>query len=332
MSKQAIRWFIVCLLVIVPGTMALAQGGTINAGDVIEGSVTNGTVEYQFTAKAGETLSISLSSDDFDTYLDVLDSSGNVIASDDDSGGGLNSALFFSPPAAGAYTIVVRSFGGSATGSYTLSFSAARVVSLAYNSTTPLVFTAGDAPLQFTLDGQAGDVLNIYTDNGEVDVRISLHDPEGTEFAYDDDGGVGLASYLRRTVLPASGTYRLVVEPYSTSTTGTTNLVVEQTTLVMLGVTPQTITLGSDISTERFAFEAAAGGRYRLTVRANVSATAYVDIELGLYESISLNFTDVLEASAVFEIPESGLFSVSIDDYSWRADSVDYQISITPAE
>ena len=69
-----------------------------------------------------------------------------------------------------------------------------------------------------------------------------------------------------------------------------------------------------------------------MTVRASAVASGDVDIELALYDSISLNFTDVLEASAVFEMVEGGLFTVTILDYSWYVDSVDYQISIAPAQ
>lgn len=330
MSKRVFVCSLVCLLVLLSGTVVLAQGDLINVGDVIQGTVANSTAEYRFDAKAGETLTISLESEDFDTYLEVQDSNGNLVGYDDDGGDGLNSQLLFSPPETGTYTIVVRGFSGNATGSYTLSLSAIQIVSVTYGTTTPLTIAAGDVPFQFTIDGQAGDVLNIYTDNRSVDVRMSLFDPEGAEIYYDDDGGVGVASYLRRVRLPAAGTYRLTVEPFSDSTEGTTNLVVEQTSLEMLSATPVSVLLNEDLSLERFGLEAAGGTLYRMTVQADTAATGSLDVELGLFQAISVSFTDVLEASFVFEIPEDGLYSVKLTSYTWMSDSVNYQVTVTP--
>ena len=53
----------------------------------------------------GGKLQILMSSDEFDTFLKIYDSEGNLIATNDDSGAGYNSALLLSDLAAGTYTV-----------------------------------------------------------------------------------------------------------------------------------------------------------------------------------------------------------------------------------
>jgi hypothetical protein len=69
---------------------------------------------------AANAFQIDLVSNDFDSFLRVLDKNGKELASDDDSGGGLNARLTFTPPAAGTYRIVATSLGAG-TGAFTLS-------------------------------------------------------------------------------------------------------------------------------------------------------------------------------------------------------------------
>jgi hypothetical protein len=76
---------------------------------------------YTFTAVAGITYTVSLSSDDFDAVLVVLDPEGTAVAFDDDGGTGLDARLVFSAATSGAYTIEATTFNAGATGAYTLS-------------------------------------------------------------------------------------------------------------------------------------------------------------------------------------------------------------------
>jgi hypothetical protein len=75
---------------------------------------------YTFQGQAGDRVVISLSSDEFDTYLGVL-RDGAVLASNDDAGGTTNSQVELTLPATGAYAVRVTSFGAGETGRYTLS-------------------------------------------------------------------------------------------------------------------------------------------------------------------------------------------------------------------
>ena len=59
---------------------------------------------------AGKLVRIDVSSDDFDTFLRLLDDDGKILAEDDDSGGGLNSRIVYKISKAGTYKLVVTSF------------------------------------------------------------------------------------------------------------------------------------------------------------------------------------------------------------------------------
>jgi hypothetical protein len=72
----------------------------------------------------GVPVSISLASNNFDTWLGVYDLDTNkYVAFDDNGGGGTNSALSFTPTYGDSYAIVISSsdFSHNATGNYKLS-------------------------------------------------------------------------------------------------------------------------------------------------------------------------------------------------------------------
>lgn len=61
---------------------------------------------------------VSLNSEEFDTYLSILDENGVEIAANDDSGGTLNSVVVFTATSTGTYSINVSSYVEGATGEY----------------------------------------------------------------------------------------------------------------------------------------------------------------------------------------------------------------------
>jgi hypothetical protein len=80
---------------------------------------------YQLNLADITALDVRLDSTDFDAYLVILDSKGNVIDLDDNSGGGTNALISdtFDP---GTYYVVAKPFSGyTATGKYLLTVSPA---------------------------------------------------------------------------------------------------------------------------------------------------------------------------------------------------------------
>ena len=88
------------------------------------------TFQQVLTANVGQRVTIRMASDEFDTYLILLNPNGQVVAEDDDSGAALNSEISsFAPTVSGAYTIEATAFASGESeprpglGSYTLSAS-----------------------------------------------------------------------------------------------------------------------------------------------------------------------------------------------------------------
>ncbi|PSN14258.1 hypothetical protein C7293_12365 [filamentous cyanobacterium CCT1] len=76
---------------------------------------------YRFKGKADQSVVINLISDQFDTYLILVDAKNNVIAYNDDSSGTLNSSITISLPEDGEYTIIATALYSETTGQYSLS-------------------------------------------------------------------------------------------------------------------------------------------------------------------------------------------------------------------
>ena len=95
--------------------------GELEPGDLLMADSTFADV-WELTGVAGEKVVIDVRSDEFDTYLQLLDPAGTKIGEDDDSGGDLNSRLAIMLPATGSYRIVVNSAGHEPrAGRYTIS-------------------------------------------------------------------------------------------------------------------------------------------------------------------------------------------------------------------
>jgi hypothetical protein len=104
--------------------------GTIQIGQVLQGRLEPGDQQaentwvdvWQFQGFAGQTVTIELRSSEFDTYLKLLDTAGNILSEDDDSAGDLDSRIVITLPAQGTYQLFVSNFGDSrSAGLYTLS-------------------------------------------------------------------------------------------------------------------------------------------------------------------------------------------------------------------
>ena len=104
--------------------MALGVGGVVEASlDASDESLPTGErfEEWTYTGRVGESLAITMSSNEVDSYLIVSDpESGHTIAFDDDGGGGLDAAVEFTLAYTGRYSVYATSYGPDEFGSYTL--------------------------------------------------------------------------------------------------------------------------------------------------------------------------------------------------------------------
>ncbi|HEY9642031.1 MAG TPA: tetratricopeptide repeat protein [Coleofasciculaceae cyanobacterium] len=87
--------------------------------------------EYRFAGKKGQSVTISMVSDDFDTVLSLLDSQGKEIATNDDYARTLNSTIVIALPGDGLYKVLARSLSGEG-GNFTVTVKPATAYEQAY--------------------------------------------------------------------------------------------------------------------------------------------------------------------------------------------------------
>jgi len=104
----------------------------LHVGDQVTGTLTASSVlrtddtymnGYFYDARAGEQVTATLRSSDFDSWLTMDQPDGAFRKWDDDGGGGRDSQLTVTFPQAGRYLIVAGTVGKHTTGQYTLSIS-----------------------------------------------------------------------------------------------------------------------------------------------------------------------------------------------------------------
>ncbi|HEU0014133.1 MAG TPA: caspase family protein [Longimicrobium sp.] len=111
-----------------PITAGQAVTGELSPADPVLAEDDSYYEDWTYQGRAGEVLTISMASDEFDTYLVVgtlRNGELERIASNDDSGEGTNSEVTVTLPASGTYTIRANGIGPTDLGRYTLRVSRA---------------------------------------------------------------------------------------------------------------------------------------------------------------------------------------------------------------
>ncbi|HEU0298663.1 MAG TPA: hypothetical protein VFR37_04395 [Longimicrobium sp.] len=246
--------------VVVPATdtvMAMPTTGDLVPGTEVEEWLTgqdpvaaDGAYEdtWVLRAVAGEPVTISMRSDDFDTVLRVgwwVDGRWEELAHDDDGGDGTNSRLTFTAPRDDEYLVRASSFDEGEEGAYTIMAIGANPID---TLGLPMILQAGE-PAFGTLEegdamegdatlvdvweyaGHEGETITIEMASGDFDtflrVRVMREDGRWDELGADDDGGSGTDSELTLT-LPRNATYAIHANALEPETGGEYTLIVRR--------------------------------------------------------------------------------------------------------
>lgn len=242
-------------------------GNTITVGESVTGTLTGESDAYVLEGEAGEYLTITLDSDQFDAYLRLIDSSGREIASDDDSGGGLNAQIgLIQLPADGRYTIVAESFSDEA-GDYTLTVSSITLTPIEYTQTVQGRLTTNVPVAVYRFTGQAGDVVTISADSHDFDAYLTLSQPDSSvSLMEDDDSGGSLNALIGPYTLPVTGDYLGVVSSTDGSM-GEFSLSLLKTRLTQVAYGDRVMgEFQADTPALYYSFEAAAGDMIHIRV------------------------------------------------------------------
>ena len=204
----------------------------------------------------GDSFSIDLTSEDFDSYLYVVGPGIDGVLSDDDSGGACHARIDFTVLEPGTFRVVASTNASSRTGTYRLQVNAEpdavepiscgglsgsmltamstqgrelRLMEPAYGTLTGAETSLENGrPIQaWALQGRAGETVVISLDSDAFDAYLYFAGPGIAEALTNDDGGYGLNSQLTVT-FPQNGTYVVGAAALSGGSTGAYTLTVTE--------------------------------------------------------------------------------------------------------
>lgn len=174
---------------------------------------------YAFVGNKGDTVSVDLSSDDFDANLLVADASGNTLTRNDDSGEKCNARLTFVPPATGNFRLYANSSAQAELGEYKITLArgraraAADTVCRGFGRVTGLVevgqtvtgslssddpeFPADSTYYQrWILPVRPNQAFTVDLVSDDFDSYVMLTRGRGEKLVENDDGGGGCNARL----------------------------------------------------------------------------------------------------------------------------------------
>ena len=228
-------------------------GGALNSSDFTRDDDTYAD-GFDYNARAGEVITITMRSSDFDAWLVVDDPNGPMHEHNDDGAGGTDAQLTVTFPHAGRFIILANTVSPGSSGSYTLSVASggstgstastassnggASIVDIARMS-LPMItmgqtiggsLTTSDIRRDddtytdaFFYDGRAGEQITVTMRSGDFDAWVVIDDPNGPMHEHDDDGAGGTDSRLTVT-LPHDGRYIILANVVQKQRTGSYTL------------------------------------------------------------------------------------------------------------
>lgn len=111
-----------------PEPISQTHQGRIETGDQVLSADNSLYDAYSFEAAEGMTITATMVSTEFDTYLHLVDASGNQLTYNDDdatmgagpNGAQTNSKITFVAPSTGSYSVYANAYNAGQTGAYTV--------------------------------------------------------------------------------------------------------------------------------------------------------------------------------------------------------------------
>lgn len=197
----------------------------------VQGTIRPGSNDvWLFQGEADQTIYIYMREDssDLDSYIDLYDVNGDIVATDDQGGGGNDALIVYTPEQESALYIVAHGYDLETNGAYELVVSSTQPEAItavfasfaedqgeiSFGEVVEATIQAGQKH-GWTFAGEAGQTVNIFMGalDGQLDSYLILNGPDGEFLAEDDDGGGNYDSLISIT-LPDTGIYQIEAAPY----------------------------------------------------------------------------------------------------------------------
>ncbi len=303
---------------------ASASASAPGAVEVFEGRLQAGRAQIAFQGRAGQYALIRVSSTDFDPAASLKDSAGQELAFNDDSRGQKDALI--GPlllPDSGTYQLEVRGAPlmmaqGAETGEFRATIESPRINDIAFDQPVNFSLAASAPALYFALPVAAGDSLTVTLDSG-LDTLLQVVAPNGSEYAFDDDGGAGFAAELKNLAFAEAGTYILALAAFDENASGTGRLTVARNPARLLAEDELIVTLNDKTIRELVVFDAVADELLILNLHkrygdvADLFVTATVDgmevmsySTMGVPEHLPLAFVMPMGGRVLVELEKYG--------------------------
>ncbi|MDX1521598.1 MAG: PPC domain-containing protein, partial [Anaerolineae bacterium] len=214
-------------------------GGELTIGQVETGTLDAGRLHHwKFTGKSGQLINLSLTSAEFDTFLELHDSQGAILVESDDDNESTNSRIDqFILPADDVYTAVVRGLSNNDAGAYEIKLLLDTIppgggLLTPDNLTKAVLLPNQDNTWHFEVP--AGVTITVQTNSTLLDTFLELYGPDQALLISDDDSGGGLNAAIEDFSIETGGEYQLRV------TSAQENLHQGGVYEIVLSVTPKT--------------------------------------------------------------------------------------------
>ncbi|HUF13433.1 MAG TPA: PPC domain-containing protein [Longimicrobiales bacterium] len=317
---------------------------------------------YTFEAVGGQRYSVVMSSSAFDTYLIVGRGTDELeeITRDDDSGGGTDSRIVFAADRSGTYAIHATSFGGNATGEYSLSVNEMAppgpltVTPATVGESITGTLGAGDAMSEegswqdfHSFRGSEGQRIAVTLRSADFDSFLELGELDGEDFLSDysdDDSGGGLDSRIVAT-LDRTGEYTVRATSLNPDETGGYSLLIEElpapgpvsVRAIAVGQTlngalePSDAVLEDESFYDVYTFSGSRGQRVRITLRSD-DFDSY--LSFGRWRNGEVDIIDSdddsggnLDSQLEVTLPESGTWAIQANSLG-ASEMGDYTVTL----
>lgn len=225
-------------------SQGVAQGiaGRVNSGELQRSDRTLSSGEYYdeivFEGRAGQRVTLDLTTSEFDPYLLVVAPSGDKESNDDFDGALDRSRLELTLSETGRYQILVTSYEEGETGDWQLRIdtesggggqgntSAGVRVEAGELARGDETLRSGEFADEYTFEAGRGESIVVEV-SGDFDTYLIVSDPDGDQEDNDDYEGNSNRSLLTLNASEA-GTYRVLVTSYREGETGDYELTIRR--------------------------------------------------------------------------------------------------------
>jgi hypothetical protein len=294
--------------------------------DEITAELKDDPIDFELTSPETTVIQVTLSSEAFDTYLELLDAKGNTLGQNDDGGDNTGAVLTFLAEADTTYTVRARSYYTGSTGEFTLTVAepGASDVSFDQSASTDLK----TKPQLFTFTGKADDEVDFVVKAEDYDTTLALLDAYGNTLTTSDDGD-GLNPFISDFLLPADGTYILKLSAYSDEVPeNPVEISARPTTIQDLAFDKP---MANEQDKSYLRFEAEAGTTYRVEVRAKEASNLSAEIKIRGNDSVEVSGSSYGTNSLTFEFTPTtdGFYKLTINGVSSSYESTPYTTTIS---